>query len=228
MYLQLAEGENDGNYNALAETGGVMDAYVFIPANFLPEFDKDTYVRADYFNKYDPTTAEAILNALAAQQTVGLSVIGAGAIAAAGIKFAKNIIEKRKANVAAGTAKPIFGAGGIFKGKPGGIFDKLKGAAGQIKTDPAAAAAAKDAAAEQAAAAAAAADAAAAAANQQKNFGINVQGQVNGQQFGVNYDPAAAANQQQTFFQKNKTLLLIGGAVLIGGGIFLATRKKRR
>jgi LPXTG-motif cell wall-anchored protein len=221
MYLQLAEGENDGNYNALAETGGVMDAYVFIPANFLPEFDKDTYVRADYFNKYDPTTAEAILNALAAQQTVGLSVIGAGAIAAAGIKFAKNIIEKRKANVAAGTAKPIFGAGGIFKGKPGGILDKIKGGGAQ-------AAAAKDAAAEQAAAAAAAADAAAAAADQQKNFGLNIQGQAGGKNFGFNYDPNAAAGGQPTFFQKNKTLLLIGGAVLIGGGIFLATRKKRR
>jgi LPXTG-motif cell wall-anchored protein len=221
MYLQLAEGENDGNYNALAETGGVMDAYVFIPANFLPEFDKDTYVRADYFNKYDPTTAEAILNALAAQQTVGLSVIGASAIAAAGIKFAKNIIEKRKANVAAGTAKPLFGPGGIFQGKPGGILDKIKGGGAQ-------AAAAKDAAAEQAAAATAAADAAAAAAEQQKNFALNFQGQAGGKNFGFNYDPNAAANQQGTFFQKNKTLLLIGGAVLIGGGIFLATRKKRR
>jgi LPXTG-motif cell wall-anchored protein len=221
MYLQLAEGENDGNYNALAESGGVMDAYVFIPANFLPEFDKDTYVRADYFNKYDPTTAEAILNALAAQQTVGLSIIGAGAIAAAGIKFAKNIVEKRKEKVAAGTAKPLFGAGGIFKGKPGGILDKIKGGG-------APAAAAKDAAAEQAAAAAAAADAAAAAADQQKNFGLNIQGQAGGRNFGFNYDPAAAAGGQPTFFQKNKTLLLIGGAVLIGGGIFLATRKKRR
>jgi LPXTG-motif cell wall-anchored protein len=220
MYLQLAEGENNGNYGALAEKGGVMDAYVFIPANFLPEFDKDTYVRADYFNKYDPTTAEAILNALAAQQTVGLSIIGAGAIAAAGIKFAKNIIEKRKANVAAGTAKPLFGPDGILK-KAGGILDKIKaGGAG--------AAAAKDAAAEQAAAAAAAADAAAAAADQQKNFGLNIQGQAGGRNFGFNYDPNAAANQQGTFFQKNKTLLLIGGAVLIGGGIFLATRKKRR
>jgi LPXTG-motif cell wall-anchored protein len=223
MYLQLAEGENDGNYNALAETGGVMDAYVFIPANFLPEFDKDTYVRADYFNKYDPTTAEAILNALAAQQTVGLSVIGAGAIAAAGIKFAKNIVEKRKEKVAAGTAKPIFGAGGIFKGKPGGLIDKIKGGGAQ-------AAAAKDAAAEQAAAAAAAADAAAAAANQTKQFpAVNIQGQVAGQNFGIAYDPNnPAAGGQPTFFQKNKTLLLIGGAVLIGGGIFLATRKKRR
>jgi len=223
MYLQLAEGENDGNYGALAESGGVMDAYVFIPANFLPEFDKDTYVRADYFNKYDPTTAEAILNALAAQQTVGLSVIGAGAIAAAGIKFAKNIVEKRKEKVAAGTAKPIFGAGGIFKGKPGGLLDKIKGGGAQ-------AAAAKDAAAEQAAAAAAAADAAAAAANQTKQFpAVNIQGQVAGQNFGIAYDPNnPAAGGQPTFFQKNKTLLLIGGAVLIGGGIFLATRKKRR
>jgi LPXTG-motif cell wall-anchored protein len=120
MFLQLAEGENDGNYSALAESGGVMDAYVFIPAGFLPEFDKDTYVRADYFDKYDPITAEALLNALMSQQTVGLSVIGTAAVFAGGIKLAKGIIEKRKAAVAAGTKKPLFGAGGVF--------DKLKGA----------------------------------------------------------------------------------------------------
>lgn len=229
MYLQLAEGENDGNYNALAESGGVMEAYVFIPANFLPEFDKDTYVRADYFNKYDPTTAEAILNALAAQQTVGLSVIGAGAVAAAGIKFAKNIVAKRRDRVAAGRAKPIFGKGGIFKGKPGGIIDKIKGSGliDKIKGGGAQAAAAKDAAAEQAAAAAAAADAAAAAANQEKIFPINIQGTAGGKNFGINYDPNNPTTGG-TFFQKNKTLLLIGGAALIGGGIYLATRKKRR
>jgi LPXTG-motif cell wall-anchored protein len=229
MYLQLAEGENDGNYSALAESGGVMEAYVFIPANFLPEFDKDTYVRADYFNKYDPTTAEAILNALAAQQTVGLSVIGAGAVAAAGIKFAKNIVAKRRDRVAAGRAKPIFGKGGIFKGKPGGIIDKIKGSGliDKIKGGGAQAEAAKDAAAEQAAAAAAAADAAAAAANQEKIFPINIQGTAGGKNFGINYDPNNPA-AGGTFFQKNKTLLLIGGAALIGGGIYLATRKKRR
>jgi hypothetical protein len=119
MYLQLAEGENNGNYGALAEAGGVMDNYVFVPAGFLPEFNKDTYVRADYFNKYDPTTAEALINALAAQQTVGLSVVGVAAIATGGLKFAKNIIDNRKAKVAAGTAKPLF--------KPGGVLDKLKG-----------------------------------------------------------------------------------------------------
>jgi len=118
MYLQLAEGENNGNYGALAEAGGIMDNYVFIPAGFLPEFDKDTYVRADYFNKFDPTTAEALINALISQQTVGLSAIGIAAVASGGLKFAKNIIEKRKEKVAAGTAKPLF--------KPGGVFDKIK------------------------------------------------------------------------------------------------------
>lgn len=118
MYLQLAEGENNGNYAALAEAGGVMDNYVFVPAGFLPEFDKDTYVRADYFNKFDPTTAEALINALVAQQTVGLSVVGIAAVASGGLKLAKQFVENRKAKVAAGTAKPLF--------KPGGVFDKIK------------------------------------------------------------------------------------------------------
>jgi hypothetical protein len=127
MYLELAEGENNGNYTALAQGGGVMDAYVFIPAGFLPEFEKDTYVRADYFNKFDPITAEALINALASQQTVGLSVIGIAAAATGGLKFAKNLIDKRKAAVAAGTKKPIFGQGGVLQsikdkiGKGGGM-----------------------------------------------------------------------------------------------------------
>jgi hypothetical protein len=128
MYLQLAEGENNGNYGALAEAGGVMDNYVFIPAGFLPEFDKDTYVRADYFNKFDPTTAEALINALISQQTVGLSAIGIAAVASGGLKFAKNIIEKRKEKVAAGTAKPLF--------KPGGVLDKLKGKLTKAAPEP--------------------------------------------------------------------------------------------
>lgn len=118
MYLQLAEGENNGNYEALAEGAGVLDNYVYIPAGFLPEFDKDTWVRADYFNKFDPTTAEALINALMSQQTVGLSAIGIAAVATKGLQFAKNLIDKRKEKVAAGTAKPLF--------KPGGLFDKIK------------------------------------------------------------------------------------------------------
>jgi hypothetical protein len=128
MYLQLAEGENNGNYAALAESGGVMDNYVFVPAGFLPEFDKDTYVRADYFNKFDPTTAEALINALISQQTVGLSVVGVAAVATGGLKLAKQFVENRKAKVAAGTAKPLF--------KPGGVFDKLKGKLTKAAPEP--------------------------------------------------------------------------------------------
>ena len=204
MYLQLAEGENDGNYAALAESASVLENYVFIPAGFLPEFDKDTYVRADYFNKFDPTTAEALINALASQQTVGLSVIGIGAIAQAGLKLAKGIINKRKENVAAGTAKPIFGPGGIFKGKPGGIIDRITGAAAaapemqtkgvKLPEDP---------------------------------IGGSVQ--LPGGQFNVGFEPAQQpAAAQGTFFQKYKMPLLIGGGLLAVGGIYLATRKKSR
>lgn len=212
MYLQLAEGENDGNYEALAESAGVLENYVFIPAGFLPEFDKDTYVRADYFNKFDPTTAEALINALAAQQTVGLSVIGVGAIAAGGLKLAKGIIAKRKANVAAGTAKPIFGAGGIFKGKPGGIIDKIKGGVmAKIQN-------------------------AAAAAPEMQTKGVKLPEdpiggsvQLPGGQFNVGFEPAEQpAAAQGTFFQKYKMPLLIGGGLLAVGGIYLATRKTTR
>jgi LPXTG-motif cell wall-anchored protein len=201
MFLQLAEGENDGNYSALAETGGVMDAYVFIPSGFLPEFDKDTYVRADYFDKYDPVTAEALLNALMSQQTVGLSIIGTAAIAGAGIKIAKAIIEKRKAAVAAGTKKPLFGAGGLLKGKAGGLLDKLKGAAtgGDMEQK----------------------------SMDLKDQPIGGSVQFPGGQFQANYTPNATGELAPTFFQKNKTLLLIGGAVLVAGGIFLAVRKKK-
>ena len=218
MYLELAEGENNGNYQALAQGGGVMDAYVFIPAGFLPEFDKDTYVRADYFNKFDPITAEALINALASQQTVGLSVIGIAAAASGGLKFAKNLIDKRKAAVAAGTKKPLFGPGGVLQS----IKDKIgKGGTMAPTVDPNAAAA------EKAAAEAAAAAAAAAAAQQQKDFGLNIQGQYNGQNFGLNYDPTKD-QKQPSFFEKNKTPLLIGGAVLLAGGIYLATKKKKK
>ena len=192
MFLQLAEGENNGNYAALAETGGVMDAYVFIPAGFLPEFTKDTYVRADYFEKYDPTTAEALINALAAQQTVGLSVIGVAAVATGGLKLAKSIIDNRKAKVAAGTAKPLF--------KPGGLFDKIKGA---VK---------KDTPAET---------------DQTKKFpNVDINANVDGQQFGVTYtkpDEQAPVS----FFTKYKTPLLIGGGLLAAAAVYMIVKKKK-
>jgi hypothetical protein len=118
MFLQLAEGENNGNYQALAESNP-LDNYVFIPGGFLPEFNNDTYVRADYFaSNYDPATANALINQLNNMQTTGLSVVGVGAVASAGIGLAKKLIANRQAKVQAGTAQPI--------GKPGGILDKIR------------------------------------------------------------------------------------------------------
>ena len=124
--------------------------------------------------------------------------------AAAGLKLAKGIVDKRKEKVAAGTAKPIFGAGGIFKGKPGGLIDKIKGAAAaapemqtkgvKLPEDP---------------------------------IGGSVQ--LPGGQFNVGFQPAEQpAAAQGTFFQKYKMPLLIGGGLLAVGGIYLATRKKSR
>ena len=191
MYLQLAEGENNGNYNALAEGAGVLDNYVYIPAGFLPEFEKDTWVRADYFNKFDPTTAEALLNALISQQTVGLSVVGVAAVATGGLKLAKSLIDNRKAKVAAGTAKPLF--------KPGGILDKIKGA---IKKDG--------------------------PAMQQKNLpNIDINAAVDGQQYGVTFQPKPE-EQAPSFFTKYKTPLLIGGGLVAVAGIYMLTRKKSK
>ncbi len=119
MYLQLAEGENNGNYSALAQNSTLLDNYVFVPAGFLDN-PENMYVRADYFaTNFDPVTANALIDELAKRQVVGMSVvpippqaITAGLNAAK--KFIGGIIEKRQA---AGK-KPIF--------KQGGIFDKLK------------------------------------------------------------------------------------------------------
>jgi hypothetical protein len=198
MYLQLAEGENNGNYAALAESGGVMDSYVFVPAGFLPEFDKDTYVRADYFNKFDPTTAEALINALISQQTVGLSVVGVGAVAAGGLKLAKQFVENRKAKVAAGTAKPLF--------KPGGVFDKIKT---KIQTKNAPANEEKKITLPT------------------EDTGLTVQTGKGTFGVGFKPKPEEQ-EEQPSFFAKYKTPLLIGAGVLAVGGIYLATRKKKR
>jgi len=203
MYLQLAEGENNGNYAALAEGAGVLDNYVFIPAGFLPDFEKDTWVRADYFNKFDPTTAEALINALASQQTVGLSVIGVGAIAAGGLKLAKKLIDNRKAKVAAGTAKPLF--------KPGGILDKAKAAIQgrmQQPASPTMEMQTKDVNLPT------------------EDTGLTVE--TGKGTFDVGFKPKPEEETQVSFFQKYKTPLLIGGGVLAVAGIYMLTRKKGR
>jgi hypothetical protein len=202
MYLQLAEGTNDGNYTELAEDmTSALDMYVFIPANFLPEFNKDTYVRADYFNKYDIATAQALLNQLASMQTVGVSAIGIAALATGGIKFAQNIIQNRKEKVAAGTAKPLFKPGG----KLANLIAKVKPAAQQIK---------------------AAQEEKKGPILPTEPVGASVQ--LPAGSFNVGFNPAEQpAAAQGNFFQRYKTPLIIGGALLAVGGVYLLMKRKK-
>lgn len=202
MYLQLAEGENNGNYSALAQNSTLLDNYVFVPAGFLDN-PENMYVRADYFaTNFDPVTANALIDELAKRQVVGMSVVPIPPQAiTAGLNAAKKlvggIIEKRQAAVAAGTKKPLF--------KPGGIFDKLKtkilqggaGGAMEKKGEPI-------------------------------TTPVGAQVQLPGGELNVGYTPAPPATGAGSFFQKNKTLLIVGGAALLVGGVYLATRKKRR
>jgi hypothetical protein len=211
MYLQLAEGTNDGNYSELAESAtNALDMYVFIPAGFLPEFNKDTYVRADYFNKYDAATADAILTALnsATMPTLNEGLVqgalnfipGVGPIASKGLGIAKQLVQKRQEKVQAGTAKPLFKPGG----KLANLLAKVKPAAQQVK-----------------------------AAQEEKKatlptepVGANIQ--LPGGSFNVGFNPAEQpGSAQPSFFQKYKTPLLIGGGLLGAGLIYMAIRKKK-
>jgi len=197
MYLQLAEGENNGNYAALAET--VTDNYVFIPAGFLPEFNKDSYVRADYFLKYDPMVADQLLKNLNQYQPMSEGVIqgalnfipGFGPIASKGLGVAKQLIENRKAKVAAGTAQPLF--------KPGGKLSNLLNKKGSKTPE-----------------------------DQTKKIGGDLTLTTDQGDLGVSFKPKDEAVPKESFFKKNKTLIIAGGAVLLIGGIFLATRKHKK
>ena len=210
MYLQLAEGTNDGNYSQLAEEmTNALDMYVFIPANFLPEFNKDTYVRADYFNKYDADTANAILNALNQYQTTGVNegaiesalnfIPGVGPIASKGLGVAKMLVQKRQEKVQAGTAKPLIKPGSKFAN----LLQKLKPTANQIK-----------------------------AAQEKKGpilptepVGATVT--LPSGSFNVGFNPAEQTATQGTFFQKYKTPLLIGGGLLAAGGLYMLMKRKK-
>lgn len=199
MYLQLAEGENNGNYQALAESNP-LENYVFVPAGFLPEFSNDTYVRADYFaSNYDPTTANALINALASRQTMSEGALetalnfipGAGPIASKGLSLAKKLVANRQAKVQAGTAKPI--------GKPGGILDKLRT---KIQT---------------------------AQTKKTNLPPIDINANVGGTTAGLTFNPKPDEEAPMSFWQKYKTPILIGGgALVLIGGVYMFTRKKRR
>lgn len=197
MFLQLAEGENNGNYQALAEANP-LDNYVFIPAGFLPEFSTDTYVRADYFaSNYDPTTANALINSLASRQTMSEGAIesalnfipGAGPIASKGLALAKNLVAKRQEKVASGQAKPI--------GKPGGLLDKLKGKFQTAKTKGA------------------------------NIPPIDINANVGGTTAGITFNPKPEETTENFWKKYKTPILIGGGALILIGGIYMFTRKKR-
>jgi hypothetical protein len=190
-YLQLAE--NDP-YNRLAE-GNPLNNYIFVPAGMLG-MQSDTYVREDFFDGLSADEYQKTITMLAPYQNQGLSAIGA--IAGIGLNVAKKLIANRQARVAAGTAKPLFKAGG----KLSNLVGKLKGLKAQAATDQ---------------------NAAAAPIEKNQPFDIQASGNVGGTEFNV-----TAGEEKESFIKKYKTPLLIGGGLLVAGGLFLALRKKKR
>ena len=137
--LQLAESPYNmlaENEMYLAETGSVVENYLFIPAGLFG-MDQDTYVRSDFFDSLSDTEFNAVISALAPYQPQGLSAIGAiiGGATAAGKRLApgiKKAIAGRKAKVAAGTAKPIFKPGGALSN----LANKVKAGVNKLKDVP--------------------------------------------------------------------------------------------
>ena len=158
----------------------------------------DTYVREDFFDGLSADEYQKTITMLAPYQNQGLSAIGA--IAGIGLNVAKKLIANRQARVAAGTAKPLFKAGG----KLSNLVGKLKGMKAQAATDQ---------------------NAAVAPIEKNQPFDIQASGNVGGTQFNVQ---AGDEEQKESFIKKYKTPLLIGGGLLVAGGLFLALRKKRR
>jgi|688.fasta_scaffold23022_12 LPXTG-motif cell wall-anchored protein len=190
-YLQLAE--NDP-YNRLAE-GNPLNNYIFIPAGMLG-MQTDTYVREDFFDGLSADEYQKTITMLAPYQNQGLSAIGA--IAGIGLNVAKRLIQKRQERVAAGTAKPLFKAGG----KLSNLVGKLKGMKAQAATDQ---------------------NAMPAPTEKNQPFDVQASGNIGGTEFNV-----TAGEEKESFIKKYKTPLLIGGGLLLVGGAFLLLRKKRR
>ncbi len=107
-FLELAE----DRFSMLAQDP--KENYIFIPAGYAGA-TKDMHVREDFFDGLTDQQFIAMMQDLAPYQSVGLSAVGAALATAGGI--AKKLIDKRKARVAAGTAKPLF--------KPGGLISKI-------------------------------------------------------------------------------------------------------
>jgi hypothetical protein len=187
-YLQLAE---ENPYNMIAETNP-MSNYLFIPAGQLGMVE-DTYVRTDFFDSLPDPEFNATMTILAPYQNVGMSAIGTAVGLAS--KLITNIAKNRKDKKEAGTLKPIF------KGKEGGLIDKIKKAVEKNKTKP-------DPTDQQT-----------------KSLdlpNIQLDGSINGAELQIGLNPP-------TFFSKYKTPLLIAGGLVGAFAIYkLATKKTTR
>jgi len=122
-YLQLAEMD----YSMLAENP--KENYIFIPAGYAGA-SKDMHVREDYFDNLNDAEYIAMMRELAPYQGQGLSVLPIAAAGVAGNAI-RNLIARRQARVAAGTAKPLFKPGGLISR----IGAKLKGQQSAPGTD---------------------------------------------------------------------------------------------
>jgi hypothetical protein len=128
-YLQLAEMD----YSMLAENP--KENYIFIPAGYAGA-SKDMHVREDYFDNLSDAEYLAMMRELAPFQNQGLSAVGAALVAGKAISalgpFAKKLIDRRKARVAAGTAKPLFKPGGLISRIGDRIKAKQAGGGGEL------------------------------------------------------------------------------------------------
>jgi hypothetical protein len=187
-YLQLAE---DNPYTALAESNP-MNNYLFIPAGQLG-MNEDTYVRSDFFDSLPDDEFRATMSILAPYQNTGMSAVGTAVGLAS--KLISNISKNRQAKKDAGVpVKPLF------KGKEGGLIDKIKKAVEKNKTKPDSTdQALKDLPA------------------------IDLQGTVGSTNVAIGFDP----NAEPSFFAKYKTPLLIGGGLIGAFAIYKLVIKKK-
>jgi hypothetical protein len=203
--LQLAESpynmlaENDDMF--LAETGSVVENYLFIPAGLFG-MDQDTYVRSDFFDSLSDTEFNAVISALAPYQPQGLSAVGAiiGGATAAGKRLAPAVqkaIQNRRAKVAAGTAKPIFKPGGALSNLAG----KVKAGVNKLKDVPTT----KQAEVIE------------------KTTPITGQIDIGGTQ--LDFSTGSETLTPTNFFTKYRTPLLIGGAAVAGLLLFRNLKK---
>lgn len=188
-YLQLAE---NNPYTAIAENNP-MTNYLFVPAGVLGMVE-DTYLRSDFFDSLPNDEFNATMSILAPYQNTGMSAVGTAVGLAS--KLISNISKNRQAKKDAGIeVKPIF------KGKEGGLIDKIKKAIEKNKTKP-------DATDQQT-----------------KSLdlpNIQLDGSINGAELQIGLNPP-------TFFTKYKTPLLIAGGLVGAFAIYkLATKKTTR